>query len=294
MISAVPLEGDDEGNIFYLAKNLADKVLGAGKYEVLEELKGKVTALEADSEAVALSQVFIAAQQSADALKKAATVEAETKENKAKELAEEILADANSTAAEIVYEAEKKAAETIADAKNKSEQMSVASNNLKANLLEDVDKVFGDVQKLKDVLEKFRDNGLAKIEESQRILQNTKSKLEDGGVPVFRMPENFEPEYPDAPPARVMPTSADKKKANAQLEELQKMANSMGGKKNEEKKEEKKDDKKGGVDLAALAAQAAALGGKKDDKKDAKKDGKKGGVDLAALAAQAAALNNKK
>ena len=35
------LEGDDEGNIFYVAKNLADKVLGEGKYEVLEELKGK-------------------------------------------------------------------------------------------------------------------------------------------------------------------------------------------------------------------------------------------------------------
>ena len=35
------LKGDDEGNIFYLAKNLADKVLGAGNYEVLEELKGK-------------------------------------------------------------------------------------------------------------------------------------------------------------------------------------------------------------------------------------------------------------
>lgn len=35
------LEGDDEGNIFYLAKVLADKVLGEGKYEVLEEMKGR-------------------------------------------------------------------------------------------------------------------------------------------------------------------------------------------------------------------------------------------------------------
>lgn len=33
--------GDDEGNIFYLAKVLADKVLGEGNYEVLEEMKGK-------------------------------------------------------------------------------------------------------------------------------------------------------------------------------------------------------------------------------------------------------------
>ncbi|MBR2548279.1 MAG: isoleucine--tRNA ligase [Eubacterium sp.] len=40
-VKAKMLKGDDEGNIFYLAKNLADKVLGEGNYEVLEELKGK-------------------------------------------------------------------------------------------------------------------------------------------------------------------------------------------------------------------------------------------------------------
>lgn len=34
-------EGTEEGNVFYVAKNLADKVLGAGKYSVLEEMKGK-------------------------------------------------------------------------------------------------------------------------------------------------------------------------------------------------------------------------------------------------------------
>ena len=39
-IKARMLEGDDEGNIFYVAKGLADKVLGAGKYEVLDEMKG--------------------------------------------------------------------------------------------------------------------------------------------------------------------------------------------------------------------------------------------------------------
>ena len=34
-------EGDEEGNIFYVAQHLADKVLGAGKYEVLQTIKGK-------------------------------------------------------------------------------------------------------------------------------------------------------------------------------------------------------------------------------------------------------------
>ncbi|MEY8368922.1 isoleucine--tRNA ligase [Anaerovoracaceae bacterium 42-11] len=40
-IKAKMNEGDDEGNIFYVAKALADKVLGEGKYEVLEEMKGR-------------------------------------------------------------------------------------------------------------------------------------------------------------------------------------------------------------------------------------------------------------
>ena len=33
-------EGDEEGNIFYVAEHLADKVLGEGKYQVLDTMKG--------------------------------------------------------------------------------------------------------------------------------------------------------------------------------------------------------------------------------------------------------------
>lgn len=40
-IKARMLEGDDEGNVFYVAKALADKVLGGGKYETLAEMKGR-------------------------------------------------------------------------------------------------------------------------------------------------------------------------------------------------------------------------------------------------------------
>ena len=35
------LQGDEAGNIFYVGKALADQILGAGNYEVLEEMKGK-------------------------------------------------------------------------------------------------------------------------------------------------------------------------------------------------------------------------------------------------------------
>ena len=34
-------EGDEEGNIFYVARGLADRTLGEGKYEIIEEMKGR-------------------------------------------------------------------------------------------------------------------------------------------------------------------------------------------------------------------------------------------------------------
>lgn len=40
-VRAKMLEGKEEGNVFYVAKNLADKILGEGKYEILEEMTGK-------------------------------------------------------------------------------------------------------------------------------------------------------------------------------------------------------------------------------------------------------------
>lgn len=39
-VRAEMLEGDEKENIFYVAKSLADKVLGEGNYKVLEEMKG--------------------------------------------------------------------------------------------------------------------------------------------------------------------------------------------------------------------------------------------------------------
>jgi isoleucyl-tRNA synthetase len=40
-VKARMTEGDEKGNVFYVAKVLADKVLGQGKYEIISELPGK-------------------------------------------------------------------------------------------------------------------------------------------------------------------------------------------------------------------------------------------------------------
>lgn len=241
----------------------------------LDEARTKITALEASDSAAALSAVFIGAQNTAKALVDEAEEKAAQREETLKTLAAETIEDANSTAAEIIYEAEKKAAEKEAESKNQAEEMKVASNNLRVAMLDEVEGLSEEITKIRDMLLDFEQNGMAKIMESEKLLTSTGNKLKSGGVPTFRMPEHYEAELPEAPegrkPFEEKKTSEEKKKTNAKLEELQKMANSMGGDKS--KAAEAKDsgnekkapsgEKKKGVDLAALAAQAAALGGKK-------------------------------
>lgn len=252
-----------------------------------QENQKKIAALSSGSDAEALSTVFIEAQKSAKLLEDTAKTKAEQIDKDSKKLAEDTVTDANNKAKKIIFEAETRAAEIDADAKTRWDQMDAASGNLKASLLSDVESLIGEVTKLKKVFEDFDKNGLSKLKESEKLLGGAENKLKAGGVPVFRQPESFAPEYPDAPEYDKVDgvyesgiSDADKKKRE-ELEKLQAMAASLeGGGKG------KKDG--GAIDLAALAAQAAAIGGD-DDKKDDKSGG---GIDLAALAAQAAALED--
>ena len=245
------------------------KESNAATVKELEDVKSKLSAYEADNEAAALSQVFIAAQASANAVVSNANKEAEDKKAKAEALVKEMIDDANHTAAEIVYEAEKKAAETDAQSKNDAEKMKVASNNLRAAMMQDVEVLSKQIAELNDAFALLKD----KSAEADKLLKTTEKKLTEGGVPEFRLPETFEAQLPDAPEARK--PSEIGKKSNARLDELAKMAAAIGGngeekkdekaeekkdEKAEEKKDEKKSDKKGGgVDLAELMKQAEAL-----------------------------------
>jgi chromosome segregation ATPase len=277
--------------------------------EALADANSKLSALQAGSDAAALGAVFIEAQKSRDLLLDTAKKEAEKLESDSKLLSENMIIEANNKSAKIIYDAEKQAAEITADAKNKSEQMSVASGNLRATMLADVEKIGSEVTKLKDVLESFEKFGLNTIDESQKLLKEVSNEIKNGGVPVFKTPENYAPQYPDEPEYQKVNASyaangvAPTKKKNSELDKLQAMADALDGGK-----------KKGGTSLDDLAKQAAALGGgtsggskKKsggtslDDlaKQAAAIDGgkskkKSGGVDLAELAKQAAALDSGK
>lgn len=234
----------------------------------LDDVRAKLQALTADNEATALSQVFIAAQASANALVENANKEAETKKAETEELVREMIDDANHTAAEIVYEAEKRAAETDAQSRNDAEKMKVASNNLRAEMLGDVEELSSRMAELDEVFSLLK----TRSADVSKLLRDTENKLTAGGVPEFRVPETFTADIPEAPEPRKTPDAA--KKSNAKLEELQKMAEALNG------SEGQKD--------GETVGEAGDNNGKAEENTEKPAEGKKsGGIDLAELMKQA-------
>ncbi|MBR1749743.1 MAG: plectin [Ruminococcus sp.] len=267
--------------------------------KALSDATTQLTAVQGGGDAAMLGVVFAEAQKSANMILSTAKQQASDLETDSKKLAENTVTEANNKAAKIIYEAEKYAAQVTADADNKSAQMDAASGNLKAAMLDEVTKIGEEVSKLKAVLVDFEKNGISKIEESEKLIKDTKADLTAGGVPVFTTPEVHEAKIPDAPELtpvdNTYATGTDEltKKKNEDLEKLKAMAKSIDSSKGDTKKEEKAD--KGGVDLASLAKQAASLGGdKKSDanksEKKAEQPKKKSGGDLSDLLKQAKSI----
>ncbi len=247
----------------------------------LKATESKCAALMAQDEAMALSNVFIEAQKSSSMLEGTAKSKAAEIEFKTKKLAENIVAEANVEAEQIIFEAERTAAEKIAEARNQAEQMNVASNNLRASILENVNTLKRHMGLVRDSLEDFRKDGISRLIEADECLNKTEMSLKEGGVPVFKIPENIEPEIPERPMSlsEKIKNEDDKRKQQEELDKLKQMAESIGGKKDDADKDEQHNteeteqknnsdkpeggEKKGGkIDLAALAAKANSIGKK--------------------------------
>ena len=259
----------------------------------LKTVKDKLAAFEAGNDAAALSTVFLEAQKSANMIIENSRKDAEEKTADAKKLAEDTVDEANNRAKQIIYEAEKEAARITAEATNKSEEMKAASGNMRAVLLTDIEKIKGEVEKLRGIFTEFESNSKTSLDASEKVLGTAYNKLTDGGVPVFKNPDTVAAAEPDAPQLSEVNTDyrqnvdreAEKKK-NEELEKLQAMAASLSG----GAKKEDKSSQKAAADLEELTKMAADLdGGKKPEEK--KSSG--GGVDLDALMKQAAELGKK-
>lgn len=239
--------------------------------EQLEEANKQIVGLSDGNGAASLSKVFIEAQKSADMLVEDAKKQAAELEANAKKLAENTIIDANNEAARIVYEAEKEAATVNAKLAESEAQMKVTSDNLKAVLFEDVKVISDDLSKAKAVFEA----ALAKVTESEKLLNDTTNRISSGGIPVFRMPEKVEAVMPDppvyqktddtytesAPETKAAP--AEEEKLNNDLDKLMAMADSLSDDSSAAEEApapaEEKPASNGGIDLDALLKQANAL-----------------------------------
>ena len=253
--------GDERAKLTELQvknQNLVEKnrTLGeelAAKDRELEELKSKLAETEAQlmeaqaklaseggaNSGAMLNVVFQQAQTSANLILSTAQKQAADLESDSKKLAENTITDANNKAKEIIYEAETKASEITAAASEKSSAMDVASGNIKAAVLQDVEKMSIELAKFRSVFERFRDSGSEMLSQSQEFLDDAVVSLTTGGVPVFRQPEPFEPDLVESPSFEEIDdfyiTGSEAfedmmpEKKNDTLEKLKQKAASIGG-----------------------------------------------------------------
>ena len=198
-------------NLVEKARSLNDENIR--KEQELAELKSKLAETETKlSEAQAklaseggansgamLNVVFQQAQTSANLILSTAQKQADDLKADSEKLAENTITDANNKAKMIIYEAETSAAEITTTAKEKAAEMDVASGNMKAAMLSDVEKMSIEFAKIKDIFEKFGLTGMDMISKSMELLNGAVVELTSGGVPVFREPEKFETELVDHP-----------------------------------------------------------------------------------------------
>lgn len=236
-------ENLSEKNKAFKEEIKAKETENAALKQELEELKKnlgetelKLSALSNPDGTGALSVIFVEAQKSRELILSTAKKEAEECEKTSRNLANEFITETNNKAAKIIYEAEKQAADIIAKAKNSSEEMKVSEENLKVVMLSDIEKVSGEIRKIRSVLEEFENTGIGLIAKSEKLLKETGNELKNGGVPVFKAPQNYMPEYPDEPEYQQVPKADiqdESHKRNAALDRLQAMAEAIGTKKNE-------------------------------------------------------------
>ena len=263
-------------NLIEKSRSLADEL--SRKEQELQALKDKLAETEkqlteaqaklaseggANSGAM-LNVVFQQAQTSANLILSTAQQQATDLENDSKKLAENTVTDANNKAKIIIYDAESKAAEITAAAEEKAAAIDVASGNIKATVLNDVEKMSIELAKFKAIFEKFEANGTDMITQSQELLNGAVVTLTTGGIPVFREPAGFEMEMSERPElddiddtyitgGGLEPENTGSEKKNDALQKLKEKAASIGGTGAPNEKSDGGDKK---VSLADLAKKA--------------------------------------
>lgn len=161
------------------------KAQNAELEEQLQEAKNKAaSAGSADNSAMDLSNVFIEAQKTANTIVTQAKENARKMDEDAKKLANQVVDDANGKASTIVKNADEKASKILSSAEDKSSEMRAAAERIRREVTEEIAEIDENVIKLREVLEMFSGESLAKLDEAKAQLNTVRSTL--GGKPAAK------------------------------------------------------------------------------------------------------------
>lgn len=176
-------------------KTMEDEL--AGKDKEIEALKAQTAELEEqlqeaknkaasgggeNNSAMDLSNVFIEAQKTANTIVTQAKENARKMDEDAKKLANQVVDDANGKASTIVKNADERASKILSSAEDKSSEMRAAAEKIRREVSEEIAEIDENVIKLREVLEMFSGESLAKLDEAKAQLNTVRSSL--GGRPA--------------------------------------------------------------------------------------------------------------
>lgn len=144
----------------------------------LQEAKNKAAAASSgESSAMDLSNVFIEAQKTANTIVTQAKENARKMDEDAKKLANQVVDDANGKASTIVKNADERASKILSSAEDKSSEMRAAAERIRREVTEEIAEIDENVVKLREVLEMFSGESLAKLDEAKAQLNNVQKTL---------------------------------------------------------------------------------------------------------------------
>lgn len=163
------------------------KAQNAELEEQLQEAKNKAASGGGDNNsAMDLSNVFIEAQKTANTIVTQAKENARKMDEDAKKLANQVVDDANGKASTIVKNADERASKILSSAEDKSSEMRAAAEKIRREVAAEIAEIDENVVKLKEVLEMFSGESLAKLDEAKAQINTTRASL--GGRPAAAKP----------------------------------------------------------------------------------------------------------
>ena len=252
----------------------------------LKSSNDMIIALQAGTEAAALGNVFIEAQKASDMLVGEAKSKSAQINYDAKKAAEDTISGANKMAEQIVREAERNAAATLAEAEKKAEEMTLASDSVRSAVTKNADILAKGIGTLKYLLDDLSRTSSSALSQSEKLLGDMSAALRG------ERNENIDDDLEDEDEDQINDAQEEELHAAESVtdEEVktQPEEEKQAAPEQQDKQTAQQHDKNNAGDQSGKAVSVKHVQG------DNQQKNKKGKIDLAALAAQANAIGKKK